>query len=151
MKTIYGMAKSYLNLKGSKCRGFELDFLRLALARQRDRDCVGAYLCAPLPDGQGQDIVRLWNEKYGADVQFVEATLTATERELLSSEKERNANGNRAKGDRKLASAHFGETLIEQKLTDFIEKHHSGVEPRSWRGSTVLPEIKWDYFGIIES
>jgi hypothetical protein len=148
--TIYGMAKSYLDLKGAKCRGFELDFLRLALVADRDANCKAAYLSAPLPKSTGLEIVQIWNQKYGLSkvVIFVPTELDETEMRLLQVEKTGNRNANRTKGN-KQAGAGYGEKLIEGKLMQHIQAHHPGIIGSTHREAHYLPGIRWDYFGTI--
>lgn len=151
MRTIYGMAKSYSNLKGSKVRGLELDFLRLALAIDRDEFCTGAYLVAPLPQKSGDSLVSEWNGKYGLGkpVMFLEAILTEDEERLLHEEKARNRRSNQIKGSLH-SNASYGEKLIERKLKEHVEHRHARVDARPHFTAPVMPHVKWDFFGILE-
>lgn len=148
---IYGMAKSYLDLRGSKARGFELDFLRLAIAQERDPNCLAVYLCAPLPEKMGVSRVNEWNSKYNARVHFVPVTLKADERRLLEAEKNANQNSNRAGGANNGAEASFGGKLLEAKLTDWIKGKHPQIRPENSQTSSIMPGIRWDYFGSVQS
>ncbi|MEZ5325782.1 MAG: hypothetical protein R3F19_12060 [Verrucomicrobiales bacterium] len=152
MKTVYGMAKCYLNLGGSRARNFELDFLRLALVAERDADCVGVYLAAPLR--KNRERVELWNAKYGGsqEVQFVHLELSSEELVALEAEKSRQDESNRSEADaetRSGASASYGETLCEDKLAKYIAGVHPTVTPRRAGNAPCLSGIRWDYFGNI--
>lgn len=152
MKTVYGMAKCYLDLKGSRARNFELDFLRLALAAERDRNCVAVYLAAPLRNRD--TLVSKWNIKYsgGKSVTFVCLNLNPSEIFELEKEKANQKESNRSEVDastRAGARATYGEKLCEQKLADYVLEQHSKIlkcEPNTAR---ILPDIRWDYYGEI--
>ncbi|MCW1886722.1 hypothetical protein OKA04_18430 [Luteolibacter flavescens] len=153
MKTVYGMAKSYLDLTGSKPRGLELDFLRLMLALQLDSNALGAYLCAPLPQALLQKKAGEWGAKYGGAatrVVLIEAVLSPPELRALLEEKDRNRRGNQSKGiDRGVAaSGAYGEKLIERKLSEHVSQRHGDeVKQRPSFEAPVLNAIRWDYFG----
>jgi hypothetical protein len=146
MKTIYGMAKSYFDLKGSRARNFELDFLRLGLAAERNPDCLAVYLCAPLEQKVGDETVKSWNAKYGfvKPVVFVRAELTLGEESILREEKKNNQIGNRSRGGDK-AKADQGRDIVEAKLKEFIERVHSIPKDLVRLRSSTFPEIRWDY------
>jgi hypothetical protein len=148
------MAKCYLDLEGSRARNFELDFLRLALAAERDSNCVGIYLAAPLM--RNYDRVSEWNRKYDGRMQvaFVPLKLSPEEATRLEQEKRQQQIANRGDATddiRGRARSTYGEQLCEEKLADIIGKRHVGIAQRKWAEAPVLSEIKWDFFGIIES
>jgi hypothetical protein len=152
MKNIYGMAKCFLDLSGSRARNFELDFVRLLLAAERDRDCAEAFIAAPLREHV--DRVAQWNQKYAGSKPVVYVPLKLSEDELakLVAEKKRQNQSNRREQDkqtRKGANADFGGRLCEELLASFIAEKYPHVKRAPESAAPVLPEIKWDYFGTL--
>ena len=146
------MAKCYLDLGGSRARNFEIDFLRLALVAERDVNCIGVYLAAPLR--RHKDRVDVWNRKYGGSrsVGFVALPLDPEEVLELEEEKVRQDESNRSEADaetRSGARASYGEKLCEQKLADHIAGVHPTVSPGRAESAPCLSGIQWDYFGTV--
>jgi len=152
MGNIYGMAKCFLDLSGSRTRSFELDFVRLMLVAERDRDCAEVFLAAPLRKHAAR--VEEWNQKYAGikPVVFVPLELSEEDLEKLEAEKKRQNQSNRCEQDKKTrsgASADFGGLLCEELLASFIAEKYPNVTRLPDSSAPVLPEIKWDYFGTL--
>ena len=152
MKTIYGMAKCYLNLGGSRARNFELDYLRLALVADRDPNCEAVYLAAPI--GREANRIAAWNRKYAGSrpVVFVPLDLSAEERQALEAEKSQQNASNRSEADeitRSEARATYGEKLCEDKLAQEVSSRHQGVRQQTFSEAPHLSGIQWDYFGTL--
>lgn len=150
VKTIYGMAKSFLNLRGAKARSLELDFVRLGWVTEKDEDCIGVYLCAPLNPLLAAQTISGWNRKYHfkREVEFVPVQLTEEEELMLLREKDRNRLGNLRKGGED-AFAHSGRDLVEEKLTMWIRRTHNLAPDAPILRGPELPEIRWDFFATL--
>ena len=151
MKHILGMAKSYLDLKGSKTRNLELDFLRLLCGVSKLRgDDQEAHGYLVVFDERVAEAANRWHLRYASkdqlDVVFVK--LSPDERRSLEREKERNRAGNSSEHRKRLSDsrADLATALGERKLCELISKKEPGVK----RGDdkTEFPlGIDWDYYG----
>ena len=153
MKHIIGMAKSYLDLRGSKTRNLELDFLLLALAVNKSRspnsDAHGVLLVLDEKVWRRADG---WREKHGVanDIEVVLAKPTAAEMEVLRMEKAANAQGNTRNSKPEDASAVKSGAIAEAYLLAEIQKRFPGVREQR----PELPHlacISWDFYGVVDN
>jgi hypothetical protein len=153
MKHIIGMAKSYLDLRGSKTRNLELDFLLLALAVNKSRspnaDARGVLMVLDEKVWKRADG---WRTKHGVanDVEVVLVKPTAAEVEILRVEKAANARGNAPGSKSEDASAAKSAAIAEGYLRAEIQKRFPGVCERQ-PGLPHLVCISWDFYGVVDN
>ena len=156
MKHILGMAKSHLDLKGSKSPKLELDYLRLIYAVKEIReqgDNAEGYLVVLAPDILER--VKQWETKYRAEgcVKVVYVSLPSSDKSKLKREKARNIAGMVAGtmgsevGGRSSAnsSRNIGEKALERKIRE--------SEPNVQKVTDInrFPfGIRWDFYGEID-
>ena len=153
MKHIIGMAKSYLDLRGSKTRNLELDFLLLALAVNKSRssnaDAHGVLLVLDEKVWKRADG---WRRKHGVanDIEVALAKPTAVEMEVLRTEKAANARGNTPNSKHEDASAAKSGAIAEAYLLAEIQKRFPGVRKQR----SELPHlacVSWDFYGVVDN
>lgn len=152
MKQILGMAKSYLDLRGSKPRNLELDFMHLAFAISKAK-AEGHAACGILLVLREEIKVRAegWREKYGIsqnEIKVVLAQTTPDEERILKIEKSKNAQSNREGASSEGAFAKSSERIGEDHLRSEVKK----LFPTVVEGHSELPylkNVKWDFCGIV--
>lgn len=149
---ILGMAKSFLDLKGSKGPKLELDFFKLVYATSIIRGNGGEARGYLLVLNQAvHDRAHAWIARYrtGDAVQILLATPNADELAAIAAEKIRNAVGMLPDAERaEDALASISEELGERALATEIRRLHPAVQqitdrPRFPQG------IRWDFCGVI--
>jgi len=154
-RTILGMAKSSLDLRGAKAQRLELDLLRLVHAVEKLRasgeDAQG-YLLVMTPTQAER--VQVWLSKYEADgtVVVLVAEPEAGDLEALRLEKAGNVEGMLAAimGQEVAgrSSGALGQRLAEELLQHLILER----EPAARRADRRPPfGIQWDYFGVTDA
>lgn len=151
MEVVLGMAKSHLDLIGSKGPKLELDFLRLVYAKQRleaKGDVVHAFLAV-----MSQEIrqrCEAWEAKYDAAgaVEVLVVELTAEQELALRDEKARNVSGmiagsqGQPVGDD--SAADLGKVIAEDFL-DWTIEGRFGPLKRIEREDEMPFKVRWDY------
>lgn len=154
MKHILGMAKRYLDLKGSRARNLELDYLRLAYAvkelRRRGDDAQG-YLLVMSDEIRGR--TEAWRSKYQVEDAVLVGVSNHSQDELAMIEEEviRNkegmVGGTQGVGAEGRSDATAGARLGERELRRLIEEHETPV--REVSNIRQYPfDIRWDFYGI---
>ncbi len=147
------MAKSFLDLKGARASGLELDYLRLLYFVKEIRKEGEAQGYLLVMDEKICQRVNKWKDKYQSsdEVEVINASLTINERQLLENEKNQNRKGNVAgtKGEEVngKSDAGVGKMIGETKLNESIIKKEKGVKPS---GDKMKFGIQWDFYGIKE-
>ena len=156
MKHILGMAKSFLDLKGSRSQKLELDYLRLVYAVKDLRnsgDSAQGYLVVLTPEIY--KCVKRWENKYRSKdcVMVIDVSLPNPIKNSLKLEKENNkagmvagVTGGKAGG---LSNAYLGRQTGEYALTDSILE----LEPKvkQIKDEYRFPcYIRWDFYGTID-
>lgn len=153
MKHVIGMAKSYLDLRGSKTRNLELDFLLLASAVNKSRspsaDALGLLLVL---DEKVWKRANGWRTKHGVadDVEVVFVKPTVAEMEILRAEKAANALGNTPGSKSNDASAAKSADIAENHLHAEIKKRFPGIR-RQRPELPHLAQVSWDYYGVVDN
>lgn len=154
MEIVLGMAKSSLNLLGSKGPKLELDLLRLVRAKERlsaRGETVHAVLAVMTQDLRAR--CEAWAAKYEAPgaVEVLVVECTPEQAEALRSEKARNVSGMIAGSQGQLAGedseAGIGRAIAEDFLDWYIEKRF-GPLTRIERENEMPFGIRWDYCGL---
>ena len=153
MTLVLGMAKSNLDLKGAKGPKLELDFLRLAYAKQHlqgDGREVRAFLVVAAR--KIKDLTDQWAAKYKAmgDVEVVVLECSAEEEAELIAEKKRNTeamvSGTLGRESNGGSDAAHGKELGERFLRQLVCSKFAGI--REISDEKFFPfGIRWDFFG----
>lgn len=149
-----GMVKSYLDLRGSKSRNLELDFLRLLYVVKSLRGAgqkAQGYLV--VFDKSISKTIESWRSKYlsTSEVQIVPIELSAGELSSLQIEKKKNAMGNRNADEstkpKNDSVAECAEEIGERKLRELILDEEPGVD-RVTDEEHFPFKIRWDFYGV---
>lgn len=155
MKHILGMAKSHLDLRGSKGPKLELDYLRLVYAiREMRKEGHSAQGYLVVMTDEILNRVRQWECKYRGKecVEVMSVSLPRRVRRTLENEKARNlagmvagATGGKADGR---SNANTGRNTGEAALTEIILRLEPSVQ--RMRDENRFPlGIRWDFYGIV--
>ena len=154
MKTVFGMAKSFLDLGGCRHAKAELDLFKIAYALEslkgRGQEGIG-YMLVMRPNIK--KTVQMWIKKYGfpGEIRVIVAEVTDAERITLSDEKVKNKRGmtKGSAGENTDADswATEGKTLGERYLFETIRREHADIRPIT---SNLPLKINWDYCGVID-
>lgn len=153
MKTVVGMAKSFLDLGGCRHAKTELDLFKIAHALQflksRGKGGVG-YILVMTPSIQRTALEWIQKYKFAGEFKVVVAPITDAELSILRSEKERNkegmVKGSMGEAPYEDSDAPEGRRLGESYLINSISQEHPGI--RSLRKKEFPLGINWDYCGI---
>ena len=156
MRHIFGMAKSFLDLKGARSPKLELDHLRLVYAvkeLRKHNDSAQGYLV--VLTRQILDRVKRWEDKYqsGKCVEVVDISLPSPVKNKLKQEKASNLagmiagiTGGKAGGR---SSANFGGETGEEALKRTILMLEPNVE--QVKDESKFPcGIRWDFYGVVD-
>src|ERR1022692_1075566 len=134
MKKFFGMAKSFLDLRGCRHAKTELDLFKIAYAleslKKRGQEGVG-YMLVMRPSIK--NTVEMWIKKYGFsdEIRVVVVEPTNAEQITLSDEKVRNKQGmmKGSAGEKTDADswATQGRTLGERYLFETIRREHADI------------------------
>jgi hypothetical protein len=154
MKTIFGMAKSFLDLGGCRHAKAELDLFKIAYAleflKRRDQEGIG-YMLVMTPSIK--KTVEMWIRKYGfsGEIRVIVPEVTDVQRSTLSDEKARNKQGmmRGSAGENTDADswATQGKMLGERCLLDTIRREHADIRTIT---SDFPLKIHWDYCGVVD-
>lgn len=143
--TVFGMAKSYLDVRGAKARNLRLDAellaRRLSEFRSRGKRAVGYLLVLServAKRARSWDIVAS-----NPDLIVVLATLSESDRNALLDEKRRNAEG-LSSGKPADSRADLGCRIAEEALWGEIRQRHLHVQQIPCNDRE---EVNWDFFG----
>lgn len=148
---VLGMAKSYLDVKGSKPRNLEFDFLHLAFAVAKTNS----------PEAKAKGILLVldervrrradgWRKKYGItdEIEVVLAKVSQNETEILSEEKIRNARANKPGADAADALAAKSQAIAELHLRAEIQRRFPDIRERRPHLSHLVC-VNWDFCGVV--
>jgi hypothetical protein len=153
MRHVLGMAKSNLDLNGSKPIKLELDFLRLVYAVKALRgggDEAQGYLIVVSAEVERR--TRAWRQKYAAGDTVLVARAAITAEELGRREAEVLANTQSmvgvvlGTGDGAGSDASFGRDLGELALARLILSQEPAITRHSDEKMFPL-RVKWDFYG----
>jgi hypothetical protein len=156
MKHVLGMAKSFLDLKGARRPGLELDYLRLVYAvnelRSTGAEAQG-YLGVLTP--QISERVKRWENKYrGKDsVKVIELSLSSSVKTQLQTEKTNNLAGMRAGVSGGKAGARSRADFSRQTGEDALRGAILKSEPRAKQikdNSSFPFDVRWDFYGTVD-
>lgn len=155
MKHILGLAKSNLDLKGSKGPKVELDYLRLVYAvkeMKKQGDNAQGYLVIMTDDMLNR--VSQWEHKYRGrgDVEVISASLAGRIRHRLENEKAttlvatiESLVGDKAAGR---SNTNIGRDIGEDALNETILRLEPNVQ--RVRDENRFPlGIRWDFYGVV--
>ena len=154
LKHILGMAKSNLDLKGTKAQKLELDYLRLVFAvkemRKQGNNAQGYFI---VMTDEVLRRVSQWEHKYlgKGHVEVIKVSLTDHIRSKIENEKAihvvgmmESLVGGKTTGQ---SNANIGRAIGEDALVETIQRFEANVQ--RVRDENRFPlGIRWDFYGV---